>query len=140
MEKEIVLRRIKEKRARYVSHEDFLSKCISKSFVPPGFALHWTSDVDMNQDLSDKCWNIQRDASIKLMEFTRDACRMIISELSDEVTFRETAIDSQIIYNTDIYEDVEKSRMDRIKDNKLKKAADSAFREIKVSGDGNCFF
>ena len=48
MEKEIVLRRIKEKRARYmyVSHEEFLSHCISNSFVPPGFALHWTSDVN----------------------------------------------------------------------------------------------
>ena len=29
--------------------------------------------------------------------------------------------------------------MNRIKDNKLAKAADRAFREIKVADDGNCF-
>ena len=76
MKNEIVLGRAKEKRARYVSHEQFFDNCISKSYVPPGFALHWTSDVEMNQDSSDKCWKIQRDASIKLMEFTKDACRV----------------------------------------------------------------
>ena len=90
LEKEIVLRRIKEKPARYVSHEEFLSHCISNSFVPPGFTLHWTSAVDMNQDLSDKCWKIQRDALIKLMEFTKDACIMKIRELMDEISFKET--------------------------------------------------
>ena len=140
MENEIALRRIKEKRARYVSHEEFLNNCISKSYIPPGFTLHWTSDVEMNQDISDKCWKIQRDASIKLMEFTKDACRMKICELTDEVVSRETVSDPQSIFNTDMYEKKEKSRMDRIKDNKLSKAAESTFREIKVKGDGNCFF
>ena len=123
-----------------VSHEEFLDNCISKSYVPPGFVLHWSSGVEMNQDLSDKCWKIQRDASIKLMEFTKDACRAKISELTDKITSQETAADPEIILHTDIYEDKEKSRMDRIKDKKLSKAEERIFREIKVKGDGNCFF
>ena len=41
-----------------------------------------------------------------------------------------TAIDSQIIYNTDIYEDVEKSRMDRIKDNFTRDACRMKISEL----------
>ena len=74
------------------------------------------------------------------MEFTKDACRVKISELTDEITSQETAADPEIILHTDIYEDKEKSRMDRIKNKKLSKAEERIFREIKVKGDGNCFF
>ena len=36
----IHLRRKKEKRARYTSHEEFLNKCIATNLIPAGFKIH----------------------------------------------------------------------------------------------------
>ena len=62
------LRKAKEKRARYSSHQKFLDKCINNSRIQTGFHWDWKAELDMDEDLQAKCDNIKNNVSIKLME------------------------------------------------------------------------
>ena len=107
----IHLRRKKEKRARYTSHEDFLNKCIATNLIPAGFKIHWTNNVEMEQDIIDKCAKIKQDTALQFMELTRDACRIKIQQLNDEISRYEYTASQRMRDETDRFEEAEKNRM-----------------------------
>jgi hypothetical protein len=118
---QLVLRRLKEKRARYVSHEHFLNQCVTHSKIPVGFTFKWKAELDIDNDTMEKCKKIKCDASIKLMEATREACVHKISDLSDQITQQEALVDDDAIRDTDVWEMCEGARVQSVKDNKWRR-------------------
>lgn len=136
---DIILRRLKEKRARYLSHEEFLTTCIRNNVIPTGFELKWTNNMEMADEIKDKCLKVKQDASIKLMELTLEACKIKLSDLNDNICAKEKLVSEHIIKETDANENHEKRRLRKIKDGKLSKNYENT-KEVKVAGDGNCFY
>jgi hypothetical protein len=114
--------------------------------VPPGFKIKWTAEIDMDGAMLDNCDKIRCDASLRLMETTRNACRQKITALNTHVAKNEGQVTIDVIHKTDEWERCERTRVEKIKDNKwikLKKERQrqkSGCDEVVVKGDGNCFY
>ena len=65
----------------------------------------------MEHDLINKCAKIKQDAAVQLMELTRDACRIKIEKLNDEILQHESRSQQQVIDDTDRFEQAERTRM-----------------------------
>ena len=54
---------------------------------------------------------IKQDTALQLMELTRDACRIKIQQLNDEVSRYECTASQRMRDDTDRFEEAEKNRM-----------------------------
>ncbi|KAH3843385.1 hypothetical protein DPMN_116900 [Dreissena polymorpha] len=54
-----------EKYLRYVSHKDFISKCVRHGIVPEGFKINWNIQIDCSDEILNKCEKIKQDASVE---------------------------------------------------------------------------
>ena len=137
------LRRLKEKMARYESHEQFIKKCLKFGEIPNGFTLNWSAELDMDLNLMDKCSNIKQDASMKLMELSVEACNKKVMSLSNEIKKAEAEASKSDILQTNMWRERERTRLQEVKDRKWQKIeskSSKAFTEFPVDGDGNCFY
>jgi hypothetical protein len=134
---------MKEKRARYVSHAQFIDSCIKHSKIPKGFRIKCGAELEIDNDIADKCNNIRTDASIKIMELTREACARKNTALTKDITVCESQVDNDTKIRTDLWERNEERRMEEIKRGKWERLQHNAgyrAKEIHIKGDGNCFY
>ena len=90
--KKLLLRRAKEKRARYDSHFEFLDKCISNTVIPQGFSFSKDVQIEMDSNLRYQCQKVRQESALRLMELIKYACdrkllllNRTISEMQSEV-------------------------------------------------------
>ena len=137
------LRRLKEKRARYNSHAEFLGKCLNNSIIPEGFKIHWEAELDIDETFQEKCRAVKNDTSLRLIAISKQACEAKLSNLSEVIHKQEESLDASFADSTDRLEEYEGERVQRVKDKKWQKLLgcdNTRFREVTVKPDGNCFY
>ena len=83
------LNRFKEKSARYESHKDFLSSCITEKLIPKGLKLQLEPTIgNYDQEFLDKWYARLDNFSIILMKEIVEFCNKTIKESND--TIKET--------------------------------------------------
>ena len=65
--------------------------------------------MEMEQDIIDKCAKIKQDTALQFMELTRDACRIKIQQLNDEISRYEYTASQRMRDETDRFEEAEKN-------------------------------
>ena len=85
---------------RYKSHAEFLRKCINEGIISTGFHLKWDIQLDTDKVMLNKCDKIKKDASLKLMEITEQACLKKISLLQEQHEGED--VDDELIEQLDI--------------------------------------
>jgi len=116
---------------------------IISSKIPNGFRVHWTAEIELDQELWIKCEQIKKDASLKLMELAREACERKLILLNCDINHHERLVSIEQKAATDDFEQNERTRIQTIKNKKLKRIMQQCaetFKEIQVSADGNCFY
>ncbi|KAH3861180.1 hypothetical protein DPMN_024108 [Dreissena polymorpha] len=88
-----------EKYLRYVSHKDFISKCVRHGIVPEGFKINWNIQIDCSDEILNKCEKIKQDASVKLMELTLVACEEKINKLKSDVCVEDLNNDDHKLFS-----------------------------------------
>ena len=139
----VQLRRLKEKRARYSSHSEFLGKCPNNSIIPEGFKIHWEAELDVDAAFQQKCRAVKDDTSLRLIALTKQACDTKLNHLTDVIHAQERSLDESFAVSTDRLEECEGERVRKVKDMKWKKLLtheDNQFKEVSVKSDGNCFY
>ena len=114
----VQLRRLKEKRARYNSHSEFLGKCLNNSIIPEGFKIHWEAELDVDAAFQQKCRAVKDDTSlrlIRLIALTKQACETKLNHLSAVIHAQETSLDESFSESTDRLEECEGERVRKVK-------------------------
>ncbi len=126
-----------------MSHIDFLDKCLQHSQIPVGFSMNWQVDLDMDMDLSVKCDSIKRDASLKLIQLTTEACKRKAESLDEDIEQQNTRVRDDRRDMSNVWERREATRMKRVKQMKWKKMVQRGTADyvtVPVKSDGNCFY
>ena len=74
------LKSTQEKRARYLSHHEFLSGCLQKNVVPKGFQIKWTLGFDTNEEEKNTVSVILNNTSRQLLRQAVKVCERCIEE------------------------------------------------------------
>ena len=139
----VQLRRLKEKRARYNSHREFLGKCLNNSIIPEGFKIHWEAELDVDGEFQQKCRAVKEDTSLRLIALAKQACDTKLNHLSDVIHEQEKSLDESFAASTDRLEEWEGERVQKVKDRKWMKLLtheETQFKVVTVKSDGNCFY
>ncbi len=136
-----------EKYLRYVSHKDFISKCVRHGIVPEGFKINWNIQIDCSDEILNKCEKIKQDASVKLMELTLVACEEKINKLRSDICVEHLNNEDHKLFS--------KRRLAELTQKKNEKfykllnckldflsslVTIDNFQESSIQMDGNCFY
>ena len=89
----IKLNRLKDKQARFVSHKEFLTRCIAEELVPKGLEVTLEPTIgNPDQEFSDNWYSKQKQFSLSLMKDIVQFCDKTISKTGRDIKNTESSL------------------------------------------------
>ena len=79
-------RRLMDKKARYVSHLNFLENCEKNNVIPNGFHLKWRLNLGSAKQNKQQVHNILGESSHKLMKEAMLICKRELRDIENTLT------------------------------------------------------
>ncbi|KAK3108576.1 hypothetical protein FSP39_011066 [Pinctada imbricata] len=156
------LRRLTEKKARYVSHHDFLTECKRNKVIPKGFQIKWRLNLGSNRQNKVKIHRILDKSSEMIIDETIEICQNEVEDIENRISQEKQKVLKKNVNERYYEEEIEKeyeSQLHKLRQSKKKKIQSlrgrnrytrSKYQSLRVQepqveisqvrGDGNCFY
>ncbi|KAK3106951.1 hypothetical protein FSP39_003763 [Pinctada imbricata] len=156
------LRRLTEKKARYVSLHKFLTECKRNKVIPKGFQIKWRLNLGSNRQNKVKIHRILDKSSEMIIDETIEICQNELEDIENRISQEKQKVLKKNVNERYYEEEIEKeyeSQLHKLRQSKKKqiqslrgrnryaRSKDQSLRvqepQVEISqvrGDGNCFY